>query len=174
MCWSCAHPDATHEDYLKTVVLPTIDRHGWMVQAVGGSRLYAPFAYTVGLTAKGLPDLVVTGVRDQPAAVLLNAVATELVAHGRRVRHGDSLDLTGTGPRLELVELPQPDAHLFFAVDVYGAAVRGLQLVWADEGGTWPWERGFRAGQGGQPVLGPRAVSREPGSRGRSREGAGG
>lgn len=166
MCWTCSRPDATHEDHVRRVVLPTIARDGWLVQAVGGSRLYAPLAHTVGLTARGLPELVVTGVGDQPAAALLNAVATECALHGRRPGHGDSLDLTGTGPRVELVELPQPDVHLLLAVDVYGPAVRGLQLVWADGRGAWPWERDFRAGRGGQPVLGPRAVAggtRRPG-----------
>lgn len=174
MCWSCARPDARHEDHLTEVVLPTVARHGWMVQVVLGDRLRAPLAYTVGLTVRGLPELVVTGVDDQPAAALLNAVAAELLHHGRRLRHGGSLALSSTGPRVEVVQLPAPDAHLVTALEVYGPAVRGLQLVWADDSGLWPWDRGFRGGRGGQPVLGPRAVRPPQGSRDRHREGVDG
>jgi hypothetical protein len=48
--------------------------------------------------------------------------------------------------------------HLLTAVALHGPAVRGLQMVWADDRSRWPWERGFRGRRGGQPVLGPRHV----------------
>ena len=54
-------PDKTAQDYYDEVALPIIRRCGWMVQFVGGTRTYAPFAYTVGLTDAGLPKLVATG-----------------------------------------------------------------------------------------------------------------
>ena len=156
MCWDCDHPEATQADYHREVVLPIIERCGWFVQGVGGDRLHAPFAYTVGLTLAGLPELLVTGLPPERAATLLNGVAAHWL-------HTDPLPAAGLqldwlGRRLEVVDLPTPWAHLFTAVELYGEALRAQQLVWADERGRWPWERGHRAGRGGQPVLGPRAV----------------
>jgi hypothetical protein len=155
MCWSCENPTKSREDYLREVVHPIVERCGWMVQAVGGSRVHAPFAYTVGLSAQGLPELLVTGQRDERAARLLNAVATR-VLDGDLLIPGEGYHLPQSGPCMEVVALAQPDAHLLVAVDVYGPNVEAVQLVWADDRGRWPWERGFRSARGGQPVLGPR------------------
>jgi hypothetical protein len=58
----CDHPSATYADYLghmKTLVKD----YGWAVQGVGADRVHPPFAYTVGLTPHGKPELVVTGMR---------------------------------------------------------------------------------------------------------------
>lgn len=140
---------------------PTIDRCGWMVQAVGGSRLYAPFAYTIGLTGQGLPELVVTGLRTESAATVLNAAA-QYCCDALVPLAGETMRV-GIGPECEVVALPHPDVHLFTAVDVYGTRVRALQLVWADSRGRYPWEVGHRAGRGGQPVLGPRGAWRAAG-----------
>src|SRR5687767_12106802 len=149
MCWSCDNPDG---DYLAEVVLPTIERCGWMVQAVSGRpRL----AYTVGLTERGLPELVTTGLAPARAHVLLNSVAAAglVLVPGESVQVGEQV--------LEVVEVPHPDAHLFTALALYGDALRAVQLVWADERGHWPWCRAHRGSRGGQAVLGPRTERRE-------------
>lgn len=62
------------------------------------------------------------------------------------------------GPRVEVVEVGQPDAHLNCAVGIFGE-VTALQLVWADRRGRWRWASDFDDGRGTQPVLGMRAVS---------------
>lgn len=155
MCWDCDNPDKTERDYYDEVVLPTISRYGWMVQFVGGDRTYAPFAYTVGLTEAGLPELVVTGLTDQRSARLLNGVGAHYLHVDPVPEHGDRIRLTDS-VLLEVVALPHPDAHLFVARNVYGDVLRAQQLVWHDDRGRWPWERGHRASRGGQPVLGPR------------------
>ena len=155
MCWACDHPEADQADYHRDVVLPTIERYGWMVQAVGGDRLHAPFAYTVGLTEAGLPELLVTGLSQVRAATLLNR-AGEHWLHVD-LEPGGGVQLVVAGIRVEVVDLPTPSAHLFVADELYGEDVRAQQLVWADTRGVWPWDRGHRAGRGGQPVLGPRS-----------------
>ena len=146
MCWSCDNPDG---DYLRDLVIPTIRRSGWMVQVVTGRpRL----AYTVGLTERGLPELVVTGMASHRAGALLNSAATSDIdtwLPGECMQYRDQL--------LEVVELPHPEAHLFTAAELYGESLRALQLVWADDRGHWPWCRSHRGSRGGQPVLGPRA-----------------
>ena len=153
MCWMCERPEATFADYVEEVLQPMIDRFGWAVQAVGGSRVHAPFSYTVGLTARGLPELVVTGKQPVEAAAILNGFA----GHVSRAVPPEPGDRVQLGTRwFEVVGLPHPEAHLFVATGLF-EGVQALQLVWPDERGQWPWQRGHRGGRGGQPVLGPRA-----------------
>lgn len=149
MCWYCDNPEG---DYYGDVVRPMIARHGWVVQYVVPTGPRAPLAYTAGLTERDQPELVVTGLRDQRSTDLLDAAARQLSEEP--VEAGwqlvvDSVDV-------EIVRVPEPAAHLFVAAGLYGPDLTALQLVYADERGTWPWSRGFRGGRGGQPVLGPR------------------
>jgi hypothetical protein len=60
------------------------------------------------------------------------------------------------GPLIEFVEVDQPAVHLLVAREFYGAGIRGLQVVHADDRGHWPWDIAYRGGRGGQPVLGVR------------------
>lgn len=158
MCEHCDDEDVdeTVEDFYGRVVRPMIDRYGWYIQYVYGERNAAPYAYTIGLTEHGCPELITTGVTPEEAAALLNA-GGELV-HRRHQSHGARV--TVAGRRVEVVALPHPEAHLLFAGDVYGPKLTALQLVHADDSGIWPWSRGYRGGAGGQPVLGPRAARR--------------
>lgn len=72
MCWMCDHPEATAEEYLDEVYGIML-MHGWAVQHVECER--RPFAYTVGLTRRGLPELVVTGLSPRRGQRLLNIAA---------------------------------------------------------------------------------------------------
>ena len=78
MCWYCDHPDGSPLEYLDQI-RDLIDRCGWAVQGVERDRVRPPWAYTVGLTAAGHPELVVTGLPLTRAADLLIGV--------RRARH---------------------------------------------------------------------------------------
>lgn len=151
-CWKCLRPEATHEDYLRYVD-EVVDGSGWMVQAVLSTRHRAPFAYTVGLTARGLPELVVTGRWADVTGSMLDAIAGYTVDRSE-IRPGEVMHLGDV--HLEAIEVLLPDVHLLTAVAMYGQAVRGLQMVWADDRGRLPREPGHRTGRGGQPVLGPR------------------
>lgn len=128
-----------------------IAEHRFVVQAVQSSRCRPEFSYTIGLTAHGLPELVITAVRVEPAARLLRLwgdymLDTSLLLPGERLECGPWL--------LEGVQVDRPQDHLLLAERRYGSAVRGLQLAWADERGRWPWEPGHRARRAGQPLLG--------------------
>src|SRR5689334_14540377 len=160
MCDDCeAHPDETFAEFYERVIRPKIDEYGWYIQYVIGDRGAPSYAYTVGLTEHGCPELIATGVTTDEAAALLNTGGE--VAHRCELLHGRRV--TVAGRRVEIVELPHPEAHLLFAGDVYGPALRAVQLVHAGERGIWPWSRGYRGGAGGQPVLGPRAAHRRAG-----------
>jgi hypothetical protein len=153
--WTCDHPGTTRADYLDHMA-ELVRRHGWALQFVEPDRDRPPYTYTLGLTLYGLPELVVTGLPARRSAELLNGQAARVLVDGAPLP-GSRLVLPN-GAQAEVVELPQPDAHLFVAVDLFGAAaLRARQLVRADDRGRWPWEIGHRAGRGGQPVLGPRS-----------------
>ena len=152
MCWMCDRPGTTFADYAEQWLLPTIDRHGWAVTAVDGDRVHAPFAYTIGLTEQGLPELVITGLPQAGAHAVLQSVAQHCLEEERLVP-GTQPTVDGVEIGLEVVAVPHPEAHLFDAVSLYGTETRALQLVWQDARGRWPWDVGFR---GFQPVYGPR------------------
>jgi hypothetical protein len=152
MCWECDNPNGTEEEYLDEL-RETIRLHRWAVQSVEDDRL--PYAYTIGLHDRGLPELLVTGLLPEPAARVLNGAAAAAVT-GRALTPGAHIAVGG-GPLVEIVEVDHPDAHMYFALALGGPDVRALQLVWADDRGRWPWASGWGNGRRRQPVLGIRS-----------------
>lgn len=153
MCELCDRPDLTMDAFLDGL-RERLTRGRFVVQGVTGSATQAELSYTVGLTACGLPELVVLGVRWQEAQRLLTSWGDYLL-DGSVILPGETLTC---GPWvMEAVEVARPEDHLGVAVAVYGHAVRGLQLAWCDSAGRWPWEPGHRARRAGQPLLGERA-----------------
>ena len=109
----------------------------------------------VGLTAHGLPELVVTGLPHLRSVPLVHLAARRWALADDAPAPGTRLRLRGSP--VEVVEVTHPEEHLFIATAVYGSdEVRAQQLVWADARGRWPWEVGHRASRRGQPMLGTR------------------
>jgi hypothetical protein len=156
MCWKCDHPDATDEDYFE-LIRGVIDSRGWFVQGVEKDRWRPGFAYTVGLTELGHPELLVTGMKFPDATHLLGAVAHPLACHHAPEPVAGHHHVVPDGPMLEFVDVAEPTVHLVMADGMYGPGVRAVQLVYVDDRGHWPWQPGFR---GHQSVLGPRAERR--------------
>ena len=153
MCWVCEHPESTKADRLA-YVRDLLDENPWVVIGVEGEGRRPPYSYTVGLTAAGRPELVITGLAKERGARVLTAVADRLLdatppAPGARFR------LPGRRPG-EIVRVAEPTVHLEVAADLFGGRLSALQLVYADSRGRWPWDRSYRSGRAGQPVLGPR------------------
>jgi hypothetical protein len=153
VCWRCDHPDKTLDDYLSLLREKILAR-GWTVQYVEDDR--RPFAYTIGLHDRGLPEFLVTGLSPRQSLWLLDTFVKRALI-GRRPAAGDRLPLPA-GTRLEVVKVAQPDAHMGMAIAIGGPDVQALQLVWADDRGRWPWGKGFDDGRRTQPVLGARAA----------------
>jgi len=55
---------------------------------------------------------------------------------------------------LDFVQVQHPIAHLKFAVSIYGADLRALQVVWPDDQGHRPWCAEFSNSGVRQPVFG--------------------
>ncbi|MDT7735427.1 MAG: hypothetical protein QOE12_2601 [Mycobacterium sp.] len=149
MCWKCDHPDSTVQEWME-LIYAAVQQNGWVVQFVSDRT---PFAYTIGLHPRGLPELLVTGMPAERARLVLDSVAQYLVKGGRPVP-GERM-LIGGELLLDFVQVQHPDAHLKFAVNIYGP-LRALQLVWSDEQGHRPWCAEFSNGGVRQPVFGVR------------------
>ena len=112
--------------------------------------------YWTGLTDRELPELVITGLPHKRAAEVLTRAAWDLLG-GETLAPGNRIRTVG-GLLAEVVKVAEPGAHLDVAADLYGQRLAALQLVYTDQRGHWPWDRRFRGGRGGQPVLGARAM----------------
>ncbi|WP_343710249.1 DUF4262 domain-containing protein [Mycobacterium sp.] len=152
MCWKCDHPDSTVEEWLEAIYALVV-KNGWAVQFVESDT--RPYAYTIGLHQRGLPELLVTGVPPPQAVRLLNTIA-EYLLDGGRPTPGHRITIADGDAELEVVQVEHPDAHMNVAVAFYGPELRALQLVWADDRGHWPWCPAFGDGKARQPVLGVR------------------
>jgi hypothetical protein len=151
MCWKCDHPEATIQEWLE-LIYEKVKENGWTVQFVQHDRM--PFAYTIGLHERGLPELLVTGMPPERANLVLNTVAQYLLKGGRPVP-GERM-LIGGELLLDFVQVQHPIAHLKFAVSIYGAELRALQVVWPDDQGHGPWCAEFSNSGVRQPVFGIR------------------
>ena len=154
MCWVCEHPESSSEERLE-YVRGLIVQNCWVVIGVHEELHRPPYSYTVGLTEQGRPELVITGLPQKRAADVLSSAAAE-VLDGATLTPGKHVRVAG-GPMVEVVQLTQPGAHLDIAAALYERRLEAVQLVYADRRGYLPWDRRFRNGRGGQPVLGMRA-----------------
>jgi hypothetical protein len=116
---------------------------GWQVRTEDGDDDHKEpdRAFTVGLSRFGHPELVIFGLRPSHAARVLDEVG-EQVRSGAVLRGGDPAYAESINPH---------KLRVFAAGD-------GLQLVWADPNGTFPWEPGFRNPQWLQPIPDPLPV----------------
>lgn len=135
-----------------------IARHGWMVQAVFADPPSGQpgFAYTVGLAAKGLPELVVFALPQEYAMVILNQLAMRLTKGETVPRNHRMSDLMGGADALLLpAARERADEFMFQALYRY-PDYQAVQVVWTDPAKKFPWEPGYQARYIPlQPLLGP-------------------
>jgi len=155
MCWVCDHPEATRSARLA-YVRGMLAEHPWVVIGVERDGLRPPYSYTAGLTELDRPELLITGLSKARAADVLIAVAEKMLGAGAPTA-GTRFRLPGRRPG-EVVYVAEPGIHLEVAAELFGERLTALQLVYADLRGRWPWDKDFRNGRGGQPVLGLRTT----------------
>lgn len=115
-----------------------IDQFGHIVQYVAGTP---PWAYTVGLTAKGHPEVILLGLGPDSAKAILNDTA-ELLKEGR-VQVGEPFELQPGGAPLMLLPVKPAEvtgewfnvARAYYRTD----DLRALQLVFSDPNHRFPW-----------------------------------
>ena len=179
----CALCDGRSIDDYVLGVEGLIDRYGWALQYVnsdadtvfgaGSARvdndavygdlvhedlvyevhIIPAFCYTVGLTALGHPELILTGRSASESASVLNILARRVLLDGHSLEAGCECSAGGLG--LSFVDVAEPGDWLLMAHRVYpGRDVGAVQAVWRDVEGNLPWEGPFPSTVV-QPVLGP-------------------
>ncbi len=135
-------------------LLEMIEQYGWAVQYVmaGDQPGDVEFAYTVGLTTLGHPEVVIQGLPPDSAKTYLNIV-------GRGVRDGSrfepgliTTDLPGLPVRCAFIAVE--DSSELVAIEQIYDEVEAVQFVWPDSADHLPWEPGWRNPPGCQPLLG--------------------
>jgi hypothetical protein len=85
------------------------EHDGWQVQFVEHDK--RPFAYTVGLHDRGLPELLITGLNAQVANRVLKSIGHMMVDDGTILAPAMHIDYQDRF----LVEVDCPDVHLKYA-----------------------------------------------------------
>ncbi|QNJ90018.1 DUF4262 domain-containing protein (plasmid) [Mycolicibacterium fluoranthenivorans] len=133
-----------------------VAEHGWTVIGVFPTpdRRGPNFAYTVGLSARGLPELAIYGLHTQIAHSLLNEVARRMVESGVALQTGDRIErvLVDDVPLVTVAMTDTTDLNM--VRECYGAVAAAVQVVWPDGAGVLPWEDGSRLTDDDQPVRG--------------------
>jgi hypothetical protein len=136
-----------------------IDRVGWAVMHVLPTEdepdTVTPFAYTVGLTAHGYPELLVAGLPPEIAHGLLNDLAGRVYDQARRFAHGQRIGDLIAGYDAVIVDgPPRGDLLPGVAIARYGRdQVRLQQVVWPDPQGRFPWQDGYDIDPRAQPLI---------------------
>ena len=141
------------DDQQQAWLREAIRLHGWAVQSVAANpaRRQPPFAYTIGLTRYGHAELVVFGLDDHDARTVLDRLGHR-ARSGVQIADGAVFAPDVAGPRaLRIVQHPFPAEVLFVAVRRYGPRVTAMQILVADERGTFPGEAGFLDEEWRQP-----------------------
>src|SRR6201997_5661558 len=117
MCWVCEHPESTKQERLE-YLRGLLAKHNWLVSGVHEERYRPPYSYTLGLTDRELPELVITGLPHKRAAEGLTPAAWALLGGGSLAPGDRSRPVDGLLG--EVVKCAEPGAHLDVAADLYG------------------------------------------------------
>jgi hypothetical protein len=138
-------PDQIGIDAHWEKTLQIIRCKGWAVQAVFGTGEQSPYAYSVGLSAKGLPEILVIGAPAILASNLINECAKAII--------GGSLQVADRQPVTFLSKMPlalqlDDDVETMLAVMTAarrwgietGHSVSAVQIMLPDPCGRFPWD----------------------------------
>lgn len=122
---------------------------GWSGLSVGEREGCPAFEYTVGLRQLGHPELIVFGLSPNVRHGLLSKSIRCLEA-GRGFRHGERRTdiVPGSEFAVRRVHERHFADHVGYAMwyqrdSALPGELEVLQVVWPDEAGLFPWERGF-------------------------------
>lgn len=118
---------------------------------VNGQEL--PLSYTIGLAAKGHPELMLFGLQMSLAQPILSYFAVKQTEG--KLALDTPLDELGNLPLILKAVAPAKAADFItMANHRAGREVSAIQIFWPDPKGLFPWEPGFDAKfDGWQPLL---------------------
>lgn len=134
------------EEYKKQLEA-IIRKHGFVVQHIGADyeKMLPPYSYTIGLADDGLPELCVFGIPGESAQVIVNELARRLKKEGSLPTDQPLNEvLEGFKCVLHALTHEQLAPYLLGAVTrQHPRPIHGIQIIWPDPSGTFPWEAGF-------------------------------
>lgn len=122
-----------------------IARVGWAVQGVFAEDDEPGFCYTVGLSAKDLPELITFGLSQQTGALFLNRIAQRMIDGETFALDTDINELAEGAPTRLIAAARTATDNFMFATEARYPAYKALQMVWPDRHLHWPWEAAFDA-----------------------------
>jgi hypothetical protein len=117
-----------------------IEQYGWSCVGVQGDENNACFAYTIGLTLDGLPELLIFGLPHDRAWPVLKLLRERLLT-GLRIQRGDKIDgVLGAGYSLHVLGRLKKSAYS----EIVGTAANFFEhhnfdvyiIVWPTADGT--------------------------------------
>lgn len=120
-----------------------IARVGWMVQLAFSHGDAPSFAHTIGLAAKGLPELIVFALHHDVAGYALNTLA-QRISDGEQIACNVRVqDVLAADVQLIETSRELADRYMVQTGERY-PHYRALQVVWPDpKTGAFPWEDGY-------------------------------
>lgn len=136
-----------------------IETHGHTHMNVFASKKDkgSAFTYSIGMGKQSLPELIITGnMSPQCCMMMITDVAAEL-KNTRSIKMGRRTDLFNVPVFIRDVTCQYVRVNYVMGAKRRYGPVRVLQIVWADENGKLPFERGWnKSGKAHQSLL-PRA-----------------
>jgi hypothetical protein len=129
-----------------------IDTFGWAVRNVSDTDPAKCLSYTVGLTAYGHPEVMMTGLPPEVGHAFLNIVGEIVVRENGRFTAGETTTELADGPAMPMIAVA--DTSDLTAVKAIYGDVHAIQIVWTDSRGRLPWEPGYANPHGSQRLLG--------------------
>ena len=112
---------------------------------------HGALAYTVGMTDKEHPELVVTGLPIETAAQVVRAVITRIRDEGPIAPRQELWEIIEAWPLREVVANPAP---LFITKKFYPLTeFTAVQLLWPDNNGRFDGDEGYTLDRHIQPIL---------------------
>lgn len=101
------------------------------------------FVYTIGLTDRKWPELILKGIPMSIALEILGVCCAYYDSIDRQPEHGEFNDeFTTTGSMFREVSIPELEEYMGQCIDrqlrVKGPMPRALQIMWPDKNGNFP------------------------------------
>lgn len=151
------NPDPARVAAYETFLAQQLADKPFVVQAVFGDAAADAFAYTIGLTGRGLPELWCSGLGPQSADAVLGTAGDFLLEAGAPLLPGADLRVPNLSVPLRFTALVDPvAAEVNMARMIHPlSVVEVLQVLWPDDAGRFPEHPDYNADRFPQRILGP-------------------
>lgn len=112
----------------------------------------APFAYTVGLTEKGHPEMIVFGMPHTTAHRLIS-LAVEQLLEDKLVIGEPVSEIATCDMIFQHVEPSRAADYIYQANDRAKRDLPAIQMVWPDRNGKFPWDADFEKEFEGKQIM---------------------